>query len=46
MKIRVDSYDDLTLNEILYICLLDIIMESVFQIENEYYPQISINQWE
>ena len=46
MKIRVDSYDDLTLNEILYIRLLDIIMESVFQIENEYYPQIYINQWE
>ena len=43
MKIRVDSFDDLLLNKILYIPVLDIIVESVFQIENEYYLQVYIN---
>ena len=40
MKIRFNSYDDLPLNKILYIAVLNIIVESVFQIKNEYYPQI------
>ena len=44
MKIRVDSYDELPLNKILYFPVFDIIVESVFQIENEYYPQI-IHNW-
>ena len=45
MKIRLDSYDDdLPLNKILCFSELDIIAESVFQIKNEYYPQIHINQ--
>ena len=35
MKIRVDSYNDLPLNKILYIPVLDIIVESVFQIKND-----------
>ena len=43
MKIRLDSYDDLPLNKISSFSVLDIIAESVFQIENEYYPQIYIN---
>ena len=42
MKIRVDSNDDLPLNKILYIPVLDIVVESVFQIKNEHYPQIHI----
>ena len=46
MKIRLDSYDDLSLNKILCFPVLDIIVESVFQIENEYYPQIHINERE
>ena len=46
MKIRLDLYDDLALNKILCFSLLDIIVESVFQIQNEYYPQIHINACE
>ena len=46
IKIRLDSYDDLPLNKILCFSDLDIIVESVFQIENEYYPQIQINECE
>ena len=42
MKIRVDSNDDLPLNKILYIPVLYIVVESVFQIKNEHYPQIHI----
>ena len=46
MKIRLDSYDDVPLNKILYFPVLDIIVESVFQIENEYYPQIDTDECE
>ena len=46
MKIRLDSHDDLSLNKILCFSDLDINVESVFQIENEYYPQIHINECE
>ena len=45
-KIRLDSYDNLPLNKILFFPVLDIIVESVFQIENEYYPQIHISECE
>ena len=44
MNMRPDSYDDLPLDEILCFCVLDIIVESIFQIENEYYPQINISE--
>ena len=47
MKIKFDSYDDdLSLDKILCFPDLNIIVESVFQIENEYYPQIHINECE
>ena len=46
MKVRLDSYDDLPLNKMLCFSVLDVIVESVFQIENEYYPQIHINECE
>ena len=46
MKIKFDSYDDLPLNKILWFSVLDILCESVFQIENDYYPQIHINACE
>ena len=48
IKIILDSYDDddLPLNKILCFSELDIIAESVFQIKNEYYPQIHINECE
>ena len=46
MKIRHHSYDDMPVNKILCFSGLDIIVESVFQIENEYYPQIHINECE
>ena len=39
MKIKFDSSDNLPLNKILHILVLDMIVESVFQIENEYYPR-------
>ena len=46
MKIRFQSYDDLPLNKILCFSVLDIIVESVSQIKNEYYLQIHINECE
>ena len=47
MKIRIDSYhDDLPLDKTLWFSILDIIVESAFQIKNEYYPQIHINECE
>ena len=42
MKIRLNPYADL----ILCFSGLDIVMKSVFQIENEYYSQIHINECE
>ena len=40
MKIRFDSYDDdQPSDKISYFSNLNIIVESVFRIENEYYPQ-------
>ena len=41
MKIKLDSHDDLSLNKILCFSVLDIIVESVFQIKNDYYPQFT-----
>ena len=47
MKIRLHSYnDDLFLGKILSSSVLNIIVESVFQIEDEYYPKIHIHQCE
>ena len=41
MKIKFDSYDDdLPLNKISWLSDLKIILESVFQIKDKYYPQI------
>ena len=45
MKTRLDSYDDdLPLNKILWFSDLYIIEESVFQIKDNYHPQIHINE--
>ena len=46
MKIRLDTHDDLPLNKILCFSVLNILCESIFQNENEYYPQIHINECE
>ena len=47
MKIKFDAYDeDLPLNKILWISDLNIILESVFQIKDNYYPQIHIHECE
>ena len=46
IKIRLDSYDDLPSNKILCFSVLNIVVESVFQIENKNYPQIHINECE
>ena len=39
-------YDDLPLHKILHFSPLDIIVEFLFQIRNEHYPQININKCE
>ena len=45
MKIRLDSYDDLPLGKILCFSVLNILRKSFFfQIKNEYYLQIHINE--
>ena len=46
MNIRHDSSDDLSLNKMLCFSVLNILYESVFQIENDYYPQLHINECE
>ena len=40
MKIEFDSDDDLSLNKILKLHNLIIVVRSVFQEDNKYYPQI------
>ena len=46
MKIRFDSYYYLPLDKILYFSVLDILCESLFQIENKYYSEIHKNECE
>ena len=46
MEIRLESYDNQPLNEILCFSVLNILCESVLQTKNEYYPQIHINEFE
>ena len=46
MKIEVDSNDKLPLKKILYIPVLDIIVESGFQVNGGCYPQIHIDESE
>ena len=46
MKIRLDSYDKLLLKKILCFSVLYMIVKSVFQTKNEYYPQIHIDECE
>ena len=47
MKIRLDSYDDdLPLGKVLIFSVLNIVVKSVFQNENKYYPQIHIHECE
>ena len=46
MKIRLDSNDDLPLSKIVCLSVLNMQCESAFQIKNEYYPQIHINECE
>ena len=45
MKIRPDSNDDdIPLSKILSISVLSIVVKSVFQNENKYYPQTHIHE--
>ena len=46
MKIGFDSDDDLRLGKILSIPILSIVVKSVFQHDNKYYPQIHIHECE
>ena len=40
MKIKFNSDDNLPLNKTLRLCNLTIIVRSVFQEDNKYYPQV------
>ena len=44
MRIRFHSNDDLPLSKILSISVLSIVVKSVLQNENKYYPQIRIHE--
>ena len=47
MKIRLHSYDgELPLDKVLNFSVLNIVVISVFQIENKYYPRIHIHECE
>ena len=46
IKIKFDSYYDLSSNKILWFSHLNIIVESDFQIKDKYYPQIHVHEWE
>ena len=47
MKIKFDAYDeDLPLNKLLWFFDLNIIVESIFQIKDKYYPQIHMCECE
>ena len=46
MKIIFDPNYDLPLNKIIGISVLSIVVKSVFQSENKYYPQIHIHECE
>ena len=47
MKIKFDSYDDVSpLGKVLCFSVLNIIVKSVFQIEDNYYPQIHTHECE
>ena len=46
MKTEVNLNDKLPLNKLLYVPVLDIIVESVFQVNAGYYPQIYIDECE
>ena len=40
MRIKFDSDDNLPLNKILKLCMLTIIVRSVFEEDSKYYPQV------
>ena len=44
MKIRVNSDDNLTLNKILKLYMLTVIVRSVFQKDNKYYPRAFLDE--
>ena len=46
MKIEGDPNDKLSLNKILYILVSDIVVESIYQANDEYHQQIYIDESE
>ena len=44
MKIKLNSDDDLPLNKILKLHNLTIIVRSVFEADNKYYPQVFLDE--
>ena len=45
MKIEFNSDDNLPLHKLLKLHYLTIIARSVFQVENKYYPQVSLDEY-
>ena len=45
MKIKFNSDDNLPLHKLLKLHYLTIIARSVFQEENKYYPQVSLDEY-
>ena len=44
MKIKFNSDDDLPLNKILKLCILIIVVRSVFEEDSKYYPQVFLDE--
>ena len=44
MKTKFNSDDNLPLNEILKVHYMTIVVRSVFQEDNKYYPQVSLDE--
>ena len=44
MKIKFNSDDDLTLNKILKLCILTIIVRSIFEEDGKYYPEVFLDE--
>ena len=45
MKIMFNSDDDLPLNKILNLCILTIVVRSVFEEDSKYYPQVFLDEY-
>ena len=44
MKIKFDTVDNLPLNKPLKLCMLTIIVRSIFEEDGKFYPQVYLNE--